>query len=292
MIRQRVREIFAGQMDVDVRLPFVRVSVAAACLITVVNMPRARALDAVSDTLLQPPLRPVGTLRLSTVKYTALRLTTITLLTLWGLGVRHPAIGYGAATGFAALNGYIAHILPQIWNFNTHLNALLIACAAVDSSGRPSTTFPGRRSHARRGAVLAVMQFATALIYSQAGLSKLLHGGRSWLGDGEVVRVSLAVLGTPAGKRLFHRPTLTKLLGRLVLIGEICFLPALVALWPFRWLLAIGAAGFHLLTAVYLRINFWHLWALYPALFLPLLKKRVKQWDLHPRPHQTNRTQR
>ena len=59
-----------------------------------------------------------------------------------------------------------------------------------------------------------------------------------------------------------------RLIAVLTVLGEASFLPLLVARWRDRRLIGATAVGFHLLTRRYLGISFWHLWWLYPALFV------------------------
>lgn len=115
---------------------------------------------------------------------------------------------------------------------------------------------------------LAAMQLGSAAVYTQAGLSKVIYGGKEWMTEGTTLKGALAVLGTPEGHKLSGDERLMKALSVATVAGELAFLPMLVAGWRGRKLIALGAVAFHLATKRFLGISFWHLWALYPALFI------------------------
>jgi hypothetical protein len=263
----RLSRILFDQADAADRLPFVRLSLGAAVVRTIVQMPGGSFFEEHRDTVGRSPVR------LSAAQFNALRALTLASVALWTIGVRHVAVRVCAAAGFAAVSAYVAQFNPRLWNYNSHLNFFLCAATAVDTSKwlsvdkgepRPLTSEERRM----QSLALAAMQLGSAAIYTQAGLSKVIYGRTKWMTGGSTLKGALAVLGTPEGHRLSGDERLMKALSMATVAGELAFLPVLVAGWRGRRLISLGAVAFHLATKRFLGISFWHLWALYPALFI------------------------
>ncbi|MEV4398200.1 hypothetical protein [Nonomuraea sp. NPDC049607] len=272
MVR-RLSAILFGQEDAADRLPLARVSLGLAVIRTIVQMPAGSFFEEHQDTLQACQPEDRRGVRLSAFQFNALRLLSLAAVGLWTIGVRHALVRVSAAAGFAALNCYVAQFHPRLWNYNSHLNLFLCAATAVDTSKwlsvdkRPPGPLSKEESQLQSLA-LAAMQLGAASIYSQAGLSKLIHGKLKWMVEGGTLKGSLAVLGTAEGHRLSANDPLMRVLSVATVVGEAAFLPLLVARWKNRRLIALGAVAFHLATKRFLGISFWHLWALYPALFI------------------------
>ncbi|WP_371623986.1 hypothetical protein OG245_14825 [Streptomyces sp. NBC_01116] len=267
---RRITDILFRQADAPARLRLTTTALGAVALRTLWHMPDGAFLDEHRDTVMSEQVRGKRTFRLSRRQYDVLRGSALAGMALWAAGVRHPAVRAVAATGFIGSSAYVAHFHPRFWNYNSHLSLFVLAAAAADVR-EPAD---GHRSEAveqLQSVAIASMQLGAATIYSQAGLSKLLHGGKEWITSGDTVRGSLVLLGTPAGVEVSRNDRLMRLVAVATVLGETAMLPLLIARWGDRRLLGVAAVGFHLLTRRYLGISFWHLWWLHPALFvLPL----------------------
>lgn len=165
-------------------------------------------------------------------------------------------------TAFGLLNGYVSGF-SELWNYNTHLNLFLL-CLAFDPSSADGNS-PSKRAKQRTSAILYFMRFEVAILYLQAGLSKLIHGGPFWYAKTPYVHL---VLQDRFGKTLFGEvPNVVALLGALVLVVEL-LLPFLLLNCKTRTFGVFLAILLHVSFYFTLGISFWHLWVLFPALFL------------------------
>ncbi|GAA3836825.1 hypothetical protein GCM10022226_68450 [Sphaerisporangium flaviroseum] len=272
-MRRKLSDILFRQADAADRLPLVRVSLGAAVLRTIVQMPPGSFFAEHQDTVMAVRQRGDRAVRLTAFQFNALRLLSLASVGLWTIGVRHAAVRATAAASFAVLNGYVAQFHPRLWSYNSHLNLFLCAATAVDTTkwlsvGKRPPVASTKDEAQLQSLALTAMQLGSAAIYSQAGLSKILHGKVRWMSQGTTLKGALAVLGTPAGHRLSANDSLMRALSVVTVAGEAAFLPLLVTRWKDRRLIALGAIAFHLATKRLLGISFWHLWALYPALFI------------------------
>ncbi|MFH0244580.1 hypothetical protein ACGRHY_19695 [Streptomyces sp. HK10] len=268
---RRITDILFRQADAPARIRVTRTALGAAALRTLWHLPDGSFFEEHHDTVMSPQVRGKRPFRLSRRGYEALRGTGLVGMALWTAGVRHPAVRAAAAAGFIGTQAYVAHFHPRFWNYNSHLSLFVAAAAAADVRPSPSGAVAGghsERTAQLQSVALASMQLGAATIYTQAGLSKLLHGGGEWMTGGRTVKGSLAVLGTPAGAEISRNDPLMRAIAVLTVLGETAFLPLLVARWHDRRLIGLSAIGFHLLTKRYLGISFWHLWWLHPALFV------------------------
>lgn len=268
MLRKLSRILFR-QADAPARITATRVSLGAAALRTLWHLPDGSFFEEHADTVMSEQVRGSRGIRLSSRQYDALRFTAMTGMALWTVGVRHPLVRLTAAAGFIATSGYVAQFHPRSWNYNSHLSIFVAVSAAADI--RPPVVTGGSHSEGTaqlQSVALASMQLGAAAIYSQAGLSKLIHGGREWMSTGRTVRGALVVLGTPEGARVARNERLMRGVAVMTVFGELAFLPVLLARWQDRRLVGIAATVFHAATKRYLGISFWHLWWLYPALFI------------------------
>jgi hypothetical protein len=185
-----------------------------------------------------------------------------------GLRLSLPAL----ALSFGWFNAYAANLENVIFSYNSHLNVFLVALCFVDTSrgaSLASATHPGPSAAQteRASFVLSFLQCYVAVLYFQTGLAKLLQGGLAWFTTGQTIYVNALVLGLERGRALASLRWLFPLLGMLTALFEFGFLPLFLwgrGLWLATWV----AILFHLGTFLLLGISFWHLWLLYPALFL------------------------
>jgi hypothetical protein len=264
---RRMTDILFGQADAPTRIRAVRVSLGAAALRTLWHLPDGSFFEEHNETIRSDKVQSGRRIRLSRRQYDVLRTTGIVSTALWTGGVRHPVVRSVAAASFVATNAYVAHYHPRFWTYNSHLSLFVAVAAAADTRPAPGAE-PSARTAQLQSLALASMQLGAATVYSQAGLSKLLHGGREWITTGRTVKGSLKILGTPHGERISENDTLMRALALATVVGEAALLPVVVARWQNRALIGVGAMAFHAATRRYLGISFWHLWCLYPALFI------------------------
>lgn len=267
---RRITDILFRQADAPARLQVTRVALGAAALRTLWHLPDGAFLDEHRTTVMSEPVRGKRTFQLSRRQYDVLRGTALAGMALWTGGVRHPAVRAVAAGAFIGTSAYVAHFHPRFWNYNSHLSLFVAAAAAADLR-EPAVGSRSQTATQLQSLAIASMQLGTATIYSQAGLSKILHGGKDWVTTGSTVKGALILLGTPAGVEVSRHDQLMRLVAAATVVGETAVLPLVIARWQNRRLIGAAAIGFHLLTRRYLGISFWHLWWLHPALFvLPL----------------------
>lgn len=265
-------DILLEQRDPQRRLAFARAGLAVAVVRTTWKLaPPASFVEEHADTLLDPSVNPSSVRPMSAAAYDRLRVLVTVSVLLWATGLGGRAIGLVASTLFWRLNRFVALMFPDHWAYNTHLNSFLVVAAAVgaEPAGRGRSARRARTRH-RTSSSLAVglMQFGVGLVYLQAGTSKVRYGARGWL-DGSTVRGALAVLGTPASRPVRASRPAQVAVGWATLAIELGFLPALlVCKERGRRFVALVALAFHAGIKRQMDISFWHLWYLYPALFL------------------------
>lgn len=163
------------------------------------------------------------------------------------------------ASTFLFLNFYVTCFGTSYWITNTHLNFFSIALCFTPNSENP-------KSNERASYILAFIISYIAILYFQAGFSKLLLGGTSWFFEGERIRTETLLTGTNFGKSLLKHPWIFPLLGLGTGVFEL-FLPFLFFIEKTRKWAALSAIAFHLGTFTIMGISFWFLWALYPSVF-------------------------
>lgn len=166
---------------------------------------------------------------------------------------------------------YFFRFAPLCWNYHNHLILFLFLISTVDFSVKnPSTAQRQWTSF-----ILTTAQFYVAVIYLQAGISKLFFGGMEWIYSGQNIFVNTFISGSPFGKALLLYPSVFTVFAILTIVFEIGFFLIFFRLFskkfPQRTLSAwMGIAGilFHLGIWAVMKIAFWQLWFLYPALFI------------------------
>lgn len=167
------------------------------------------------------------------------------------------------AMTFAVLNCYVAGF-SELWNYNTHINIFLFALSFAPGNVG-STQHSVEAIHERNSAILFFMRLQVAAIYLQAGLAKLLSGGVAWSTLTPYLHIVLQ--DGWAAQWLTQWPTLVMWGGIAIVLTELLLPVALMvrATQPYA---AAVAIALHLVMFATLNISFWHLWVLFPALFM------------------------
>lgn len=174
----------------------------------------------------------------------------------------------GVAVSFFVLNGYVS-AFAEIWNFNAHLNIFLIALAFAPGSRGSDRN--GSSAIAFESSVLFFLRLQVALLYFQAGLTKLLSGGIFWAE--RTPYVNLVLRDGWLSPLLADSPGIVALLGNCVIVGE--FLIFFMLLFRRTQVIAACCAiALHISFFLLLGIGFWHLILLYPALFFTFGRAR------------------
>jgi hypothetical protein len=272
----RIAALLYDQPDASFRLGAMRLSLVATVGITIKQLPPGSFFEEHRDTVGSL----VGTGRLlGAEEFERLRTQTLASLALWGATGSRPA-GLLAAAQFARLNEHVAAFFPKMWSYNSHLNVFMLLVGALNTSDSLAIRTGRRRAPDPRvqSLVLALLQLNVGVLYFQSAVSKLRHGGVAWMTSGQTLRASTAMMGTPLGHWLYREPRLFRAFSIATVAIEAAFLPALIIGWPDRRLIAAAAGAFHLGAAAVLGISFWHLWALFPALFLAPSPRELQQW--------------
>ncbi|UQE03527.1 hypothetical protein [Bradyrhizobium japonicum] len=247
--------------DADYVLPLVRVSVALTLFVWVSWGPFPDFYPQQEGWLYAPSglaaaIPPVGH-----VGFYLLKLTVLS--GCLGMLVRPVARLSTVVTAgaFGWLNGYVSGF-GDLWNYNTHLNIFLICLSLCPTAGaRNGSNFTREAA----SALLFFMRFEVAIVYLQAGLAKLVHGGLLW--PTRTPYVHLILQDRLGATWLSNMPEVVTLLGYLVIVSELA-LPILLLAKPTRWFGVTLAVLLHVSFYLGLGISFWHLWVLFPALFL------------------------
>jgi hypothetical protein len=267
------RFLFAQEASLE-RLALTRVSLGVTLLVMVVLGPFDRFFGETGPWLYGPRglLAFIPTLGPKT--YLALRTLVAMSAVTVALGIATRASAGVLAVTFLVLNYYTAQFTGSAWNYDTHLNFFAAALCLAKSDARPSLdgllgwTGPASERDAQQASfALAFMQLYVALLYFQAGVAKLISPGLIWFTSGVTPYYFTAIAGTALGQYLTQWPWIFQVFTALSGLFEFSFLPLM--LWRRTRRAAVFAAmAFHLGTYLVMDISFWHLWMLYPALFL------------------------
>ncbi len=270
-----------SQPDAGLRLALTRITAAVAVIRYTAHLPGGETFAALNRFAADAGDRGGGPGRYAR-RIAVTKAFTIASVAAWGAGLAPQLSGPAAVAGFTLLNREVALGLPGFASYTTHLNFLLAASAASDSHqylslaapswrDRPAPEDPAAAGRARlQTTQLAVMQVFVGSTYTQAGLSKVLHGGHRWVSETNTLGHALSVYGTPAGRRLARRLWLMRPMAAATVGFETGFLPALVAGSRHKRWLGLAALGFHASTKRYMDISFWHLaWFHLPLFVLP-----------------------
>ena len=276
---ERIDRFFFAQPNAILRVCALRAMLGAVIAVLVVLGPYGRFHVDMADVL----YRPTGVLAflppLDAVWFDALRMLVIASAVMVALGVSTRASCIALAAAFFVLNYYVSQFVGPVWSYNTHLNWFAIALCFVPAGARLSideriarvrarpSTFDEARGEASASFVIAFMQLYIALLYTQAGLAKLLGSGVAWFTSGLTPLYFTLTDGTALGRWLAQWPALFRVFSLASGLIELLFLP----LFPFpriRRALVIAALLMHVGIHLVMDIPFWHMWLLYPVLFL------------------------
>ncbi|ONI91304.1 hypothetical protein ALI22I_09600 [Saccharothrix sp. ALI-22-I] len=256
-----MREIGLEQPHAADRLALCRLVTAAAVVRTVWHMPPGEFFTEHSDLLDRARGRPERRAMPAGV-YEGLRVTAVLSTTAWALGVDHPAVKLCANVSFGVLQKRVVDFHPELWTYNSHLNAFLALLSVTEARAAEDDEFAST--------TLAALQSSFACVYLQSGLAKLIGSGPSWLRGG-TTRAAWGELGTPLGKRLATSdPWIAALASAGTVAFEFGFAPALVLAWRRRALAGLASVLFHGTVKATMDISFWHLaWFAGPLFSVP-----------------------
>ncbi|SDT83354.1 hypothetical protein SAMN05216371_8175 [Streptomyces sp. TLI_053] len=241
-------------------LAVVKALTGAALLRTTWHLPPGDVLER--EAVVLERLGHTSAKRLSARQYEALRAVALASLAGWTLGCDHWAVRVLANASSLAVHGQNAALLPESWNYASHLHFFLVLL----------TLFPvGERTTPDSAAVLLeALQLCYAWAYLQAGASKLRNTGVRWA-DGRTLRASWAESRSPLGEWLGRRDLRwASAASTAALVLELGFVPALLVPGPHRRLLGLASLAFHGSTKATLGISFWHFsWYAVPLFGLP-----------------------
>lgn len=243
------------------KLARVRVSLALVVLLLLLLGPYG-SFNAELSALLNMPSSAAHGLR----RLTWLRWVSAALAATLTAGFRPRLTAALLCASFGFLN-YSVAALNELWNYNAHLNFFLFSLCFEGGSGK--------EREQRASFILTAMQAYVATLYLQAGLSKLLFGGVEWALSGRTPWVYTMTIGSAFGKRLAAFPEVFQALAIGTMILELTF-PVLCLSRRWRPRAAGLAIAYHLGVWALMRISFWHLWALFPALFWGDWRRRAE----------------
>jgi hypothetical protein len=179
---------------------------------------------------------------------------------------------------YCLLNYYI-HCFQEHYCMNhAHLNVALIVLSLTSSSSRFSVDALKRnelnstKEHEKASFALTFLGGYIAVLFFQAGLSKLIYGGIGWFLSGDTLYVETIFDGTDLGRFLTRFTWTFPILGIGVFFFELVF-PFLFLFYRYHLIFGIILLLFHLGTYLVMGINFWFLWPLYIPLFLMRFSK-------------------
>jgi uncharacterized membrane protein YphA (DoxX/SURF4 family) len=257
------------------RLALMRISLGLVCTAYVALEPYHRILLDAGGLLYTPsPLFAFFPLLDRTGLWLLEGLTLVAGL-CFTLGYRTRASTLVFSMLFAVWNFYVACLSRPTWIYNTHLNFflwLLCFCPAgerysVDARLRGNTPEPGPGSLQLASFGLSFMQMYIAVLYFQAGLSKVITSGMAWFVLGQTPLIQTVQTGTWFGFQLTRFPELFNVFNIYAAVLEFAFLPATLLLGRAPRVMALMAILFHVGIGLTMKVSFWHLFFLYPALF-------------------------
>lgn len=260
-----LNELFFEQKAPFERLAFLRISLGLVCLGLLLVGPYNRYYVDAAPFMFEARFPFYGFPNLGTAFWT-LKSAAFILAALYAVGWRLRWVGPLFTLCWLSLN-YYTFCFHQQWDVeHAHLNFFLIALLSVDTS----RTHLKKRSGAElqwASFILAAVQCYIAMLYFQAGLSKLIWGGWSWFSTGDTLYVKGIMEGTQLARALTAWPWLFSALGIATALFE--FGAPLLFFWRRAQApLALIAISFHLGTFLFLGISFWFLWALFPAIWI------------------------
>jgi hypothetical protein len=257
-----LERLFFSQQNIAQRLLLLRVSLGLIILVLMLFGPYGSFYTETASFLYHPgPLLPFLP-PLSAGWFYLLRGFVGASALLFSLGLWLRLTGPSLALSFFVFNYYISRFAEAQWSYNVHINLFIALLCWVNTGQAPT-----QKNQERSSLLLSFMQLYIGLLYFQTALSKLLHSGLRWFLQGETIYTNALLLGGERGAFFASYSWLPPILGVGTGLFEFGFLVGYLAGLNRRWLGVMGAL-FHLGIFVVMGISFWHLWLLYPALFV------------------------
>ncbi len=262
---------FFHQPNVTQRLGLIRISVGVVAFVVLALGFDTAFTQALAGIVLDRETIP--RVVMATVPYlTWVQVLGVIAAACFALGILYRLSGGLMVLSLGLLGFVDASLAPEPWAFNTHLLffALFLICTqSADAYSLLKPSGPISELHVRNGsAAISVMQLYVAVLYFQTGFSKLLHSGPDWFTSGDTAQFFMARIGTLIGVALANIPTVAVVGSLLTGLFELAFLFVFLIWYRATPVLICVAILFHLSMFVALGIAFWHLWILFPALFL------------------------
>lgn len=163
-----------------------------------------------------------------------------------GLKVRWSGTALTILFGLLEYAGFL--MAPDAWNFTTHILLFVLWISWMPQD-----------------LALNWMGIYCAVLYFQAGISKLIFGGLDWTSSGCTIRGILFYHGTELSHSLVW-PGLFPGLALLTVALEISILPAFL-FQRFHWIILLALQAFHFSLAMLMGVSFWQLTILYFFIF-------------------------
>lgn len=270
MVLKRVNEIL-NQTNATLRIDLMRSGLSLVAIVIMLTWPEWQFVTELLELLSE---NKSGSLFLQTTQLLAAQWIAVVSLLAWML-TKHPVFGATGLLLYGGLSWLNVCLTPDLWNYNTHIFFYIALVVCRDFLKKHSATIDPY--------ILAFMQFNVGLIYFQAFISKLLYGGLDWFLSGTTIYQYTLSIGTEVGKMMMKIPNISNYLGITTLIFEASFGLCLFVFWRHRTYLAIAAILFHVGIWIVMGISFWHLWVLYPILFIDGMSRKPVQKTGRPR---------
>lgn len=260
-IKNRLILIAFEQIDAQVRLRYLRISIAIVWWILLVFGPYDNYYVHTAPWLSSI----LG--EWAAVIHTPLRWVCVIFLIPWMLKRGGRIVDVTCLLLLLGFNAHIMFYAPKSFNYNTHLHwfmfTLIFSRTHKKNIGRvDSNSF-----------LLSFCQVFVGLIYFQAGLSKLVNSGLYWA-KGDTIEIYSAILRSGIGREVLNIPYASFVFGISTIVLELGFLPALFIFWRYRAVLATIMIIFHIGIYIVIGISFWPLWILFFALFFPCINSK------------------
>jgi hypothetical protein len=251
-----INNFFFNRSVTKYELLFLRIVLALAVILPICFGQYNRFLFDASPFLLQQNNWLTNFFFSNLLIYDSLRWIAVGSSILFALGKRTLYSGLLTSVSFTLLDYLSFAIESTIWNYMTHIQFFIFLLSFSGLNHRELTSF-----------IFRVMQVYVCMIYFQAGLSKVIHGGLPWIKTGSALFVTTFLDGTPMSKMLLPYERLFILISCATVIFEL-MVPIIFINPKRRRFLGFSLITFHLGTYYWFNISFWQLFMLYPVLLM------------------------